>query len=158
MQYRVHESAIGAVLIAGNGGTVSEIRLPRDGRADRPEPDWERVAGGFETVAAQLDEYLAGDRTEFELDLDARGTEFQRSVWAALLEIPYGRTESYGEVARRIGRPAAVRAVGLANGRNPIPIVVPCHRVIGADGSLTGYGGGIDLKRRLLALEGVLLA
>lgn len=102
----------------------------------------------------QLEEYFAGERREFSLALDAAGTEFQRSVWRALRAIPYGETASYGDIARRIGNPRAVRAVGLANGRNPISIIVPCHRVIGANGTLTGYGGGLERKRFLLALEG----
>jgi methylated-DNA-[protein]-cysteine S-methyltransferase len=102
----------------------------------------------------QLDEYFAGTRREFDLDLAPRGTAFQLAVWNALLEIPYGATASYGDIARSVGRPNAVRAVGQANGRNPLAIVVPCHRVIGSDHSLTGYGGGIDRKRFLLALEG----
>jgi methylated-DNA-[protein]-cysteine S-methyltransferase len=102
----------------------------------------------------QLDEYFAGTRREFELDLAPQGTPFQLAVWNALLSIPYGSTASYGDIARSVGRPNAVRAVGQANGRNPLAIVVPCHRVIGSDHSLTGYGGGIDRKRFLLALEG----
>jgi methylated-DNA-[protein]-cysteine S-methyltransferase len=104
-------------------------------------------------AASQLDAYFRGELTSFDLPLSLAGTQFQRSVWAALQSIPYGETISYGELARRIGQPSASRAVGLANGRNPVAIVVPCHRVIGADGSLTGYGGGMDRKRFLLALE-----
>ena len=106
-------------------------------------------------VRRQLEEYFEGDRTEFDLPLvDDVGTPFQRRVWAELLEIPYGETISYGELARRVGQPTAFRAVGLANGKNPISIIVPCHRVIGSGGSLTGYGGGLDRKQRLLELEG----
>ena len=107
----------------------------------------------FAAAAEQLEEYFAGRRTEFDLPLAPDGTQFQRRVWAGLQAIPYGRTSSYGELAGKIGQPTAVRAVGLANGRNPIALVIPCHRVIGADGSLTGYGGGLDRKRFLLALE-----
>ena len=108
----------------------------------------------FADARAQFTEYFAGQRTEFDLPLDcATGTEFQRLVWRALCDIPYGETISYGELARRIGQPAAVRAVGLANGRNPLSIVVPCHRVVGTGGKLTGYGGGLDRKRHLLDLE-----
>jgi methylated-DNA-[protein]-cysteine S-methyltransferase len=102
----------------------------------------------------QLAEYFAGRRAVFELPLAPRGTEFERAVWRALIEIPYGETRSYAEIARRIGRPQACRAVGRANGRNPLGIVVPCHRVIGSDGSLTGYGGGLEMKQYLLDLEG----
>src|SRR6185369_6479096 len=109
-------------------------------------------------VRAQLAEYLAGRRRDFDLPLDltGAGTEFQRLCWKELLRIPFGETRSYGELAQRIGRPAAVRAVGQANHNNPIGVIVPCHRVIGADGSLTGYGGGLPMKRALLELEGVL--
>ena len=104
-------------------------------------------------VARQLDEYFAGARRDFEIEVEPAGTEVQRQVWAALREIRFGETESYGHLAARIGNPAAVRAVGRANGDNPIAIVIPCHRVIGADGSLTGYGGGMERKRLLLDLE-----
>ena len=121
---------------------------------DAPPPDavWdeERCAA----VVAQLGEYFRGERRGFGVPLAPRGTDFQRRVWDELRRIPYGRTISYRELAARIGRPAAVRAVGRANGTNPIPIVVPCHRVVGTDGSLTGYGGGLETKRRLLELEG----
>ena len=104
----------------------------------------------------QLEEYFAGRRRGFDLPLDLRGTDFQKRCWQELLKIPHGETRSYAEIARAIGNPAAVRAVGLANGKNPIAIIVPCHRVIGSDGSLTGYGGGLDVKRQLLELEGAL--
>ena len=104
----------------------------------------------------QLKEYFAGRRRQFDLPLDLRGTDFQKRCWRELLKIPYGETRSYADIARAIGNPAAVRAVGLANGQNPIAIIVPCHRVIGSDGSLTGYGGGLETKRKLLELEGAL--
>ncbi|HEY2902366.1 MAG TPA: methylated-DNA--[protein]-cysteine S-methyltransferase [Polyangia bacterium] len=107
----------------------------------------------LQPAARQLDEYFAGRRTRFDLALAPRGTPFQKAVWAALVAIPFGQTASYGDIAQAIGQPAAVRAIGGANHRNPLAIVVPCHRVIGADGSLTGYGGGLDRKRLLLALE-----
>lgn len=109
----------------------------------------------LQRAAAQLAEYFAGTRTDFDLPLDAEGTEFQRSAWEALRAIPYGETRSYGEQATAIGRPSAVRAIGAANGRNPIPIVVPCHRVLGADGSLTGFAGGVETKAWLLHHESV---
>lgn len=105
-------------------------------------------------VETQLGEYFAGKRQTFDLDLNLRGTEFQLAVWNELLRIPYGDTITYAELARRIGRPSAIRAVGAANGANPIPVIVPCHRVIGSNGTLTGYGGGIERKQWLLALEG----
>jgi methylated-DNA-[protein]-cysteine S-methyltransferase len=111
------------------------------------------AAEPFAAAARQLEAYFAGRLTRFSLPLSPRGTEFQRQVWAALLEIPYGQTVTYGQLAVDLGRPAASRAVGLANGRNPVSIVVPCHRVVGSDGSLTGYGGGLDRKRYLLDLE-----
>lgn len=120
------------------------------------EPDrtgWEPDDSAFPDAALQLEEYFAGERREFDLDLDPAGTTFQRRVWAALLTIPYGQTRSYGEIARQIEAPGASRAVGVANGHNPIGIIVPCHRVIGANGSMTGYGGGIERKKTLLALE-----
>ncbi|WP_103500387.1 MULTISPECIES: methylated-DNA--[protein]-cysteine S-methyltransferase [unclassified Streptomyces] len=107
----------------------------------------------FHRAREQLEEYFAGRRTVFDLPLGLRGTPFQRTVWEALLEIPYGWTVSYGQLAERIGRPTAARAVGLANGRNPIGVIIPCHRVVGARGDLTGYGGGVARKRRLLELE-----
>ncbi len=110
--------------------------------------------GGNRGVVTQLSEYLSGERKEFSLPLDLRGTAFQLMVWKELLKIPYGRTSSYSEIAARIGRPNAARAVGAAVGANPVPIIVPCHRVIGNDGSLVGFGGGLVLKRRLLYLEG----
>jgi methylated-DNA-[protein]-cysteine S-methyltransferase len=104
----------------------------------------------------QLQEYFAGERSHFDLLLNGAGTDFQQSVWSALARIPFGEVRSYGDIAREIGRPKAVRAVGAANGRNPLPIIVPCHRVIGSNGSLTGFAGGLDIKKKLLALEGAL--
>jgi O-6-methylguanine DNA methyltransferase len=115
------------------------------------------LSGGKRDVVVQLSEYLSGGRREFSLPLDLRGTAFQLAVWRELLKIPYGKTSFYGEIAARIGRPNAARAVGAAIGANPVPVIVPCHRVIGKNGDLVGFGGGIDLKRRLLALEGVIL-
>jgi methylated-DNA-[protein]-cysteine S-methyltransferase len=122
-----------------------------------PPPASIRDDGALAEAAGEIDEYFAGARRAFTVPLVLRGTVFQRRVWEELCRIPYGETISYGELARRIGRPSAVRAVGLANGANPLAIVVPCHRVIGADGTLTGYGGGLPTKRQLLALEGVRL-
>jgi len=123
--------------------------------ARRWEPQARVVRGseGLKALALELNEYLAGSRTAFSLPLDLRGTEFQQAVWQALLRIGYGETWAYADVAAAIGRPAAVRAVGAAIGANPVPVVVPCHRVIGKDGSLTGFGGGLPLKQQLLALE-----
>jgi methylated-DNA-[protein]-cysteine S-methyltransferase len=125
----------------------------RGGRS--PDPAWREDGASLRAVVEQLEAYFARELTAFSLALAPQGTPFQLTVWSRLRQIPYGRTISYGALAASIGRPTASRAVGLANGANPIPIVVPCHRVIGANGRLTGYGGGLDVKRRLLALEGV---
>ncbi len=118
-----------------------------------PEPDWILNEKPFAAVRQQLEEYFAGDRKDFDLPLHLSGTEFQVQVLEELQRIPYGETTSYGDIAQRIGRPKAMRAVGAANGRNPIPIVIPCHRVIGSSGDLTGFGGGLDTKEALLRLE-----
>jgi methylated-DNA-[protein]-cysteine S-methyltransferase len=115
--------------------------------------DWALDNSAFADAAKQLDAYFAGERLDFDVELDLGGTQFQQRVWKALLTIPYGETRSYGEIAGQIGAPGAARAVGLANGHNPIAIIVPCHRVIGASGKLTGYGGGLDRKQTLLSLE-----
>ena len=133
-------------------GRLVRFNLDADG-AENVYPDARRDDRAIAAVRKQVKEYCAGKRTEFDLELAPRGTEFQQSVWHALLAIPYGETRSYGEIARTIGQPTAARGVGAANGSNPIALIVPCHRVIGADGSLTGYGGGLPLKRKLLAHE-----
>lgn len=152
IRYRSVPSPVGPLTLAGEGSVLMHLRM-----ADQThEPDrsnWESDPEAFGDVAGQLEEYFAGARTEFDVEMDLIGTEFQRRVWAALQTIPYGQTRSYGEIALQIGSPGASRAVGLANGRNPIAIIVPCHRVIGASGSMTGYGGGLDRKRTLLDLE-----
>jgi methylated-DNA-[protein]-cysteine S-methyltransferase len=150
------DSPIGRLLLAGDGAHLSQVCFQSGPRPQRPQMGWVADPGPFQAAVAQLEEYFAGRRRRFELPLAPRGTDFQRRVWRALSDIPYGKTISYGELARRIGNPSASRAVGLANGANPLPIVVPCHRVIGADGSLTGFGGGLPIKRKLLALEGSL--
>lgn len=155
--HTVIESPIGRLTLIAHDGRLVGVLM----EVNRYDPDaherGQAVGPGEEPVldeaAAQLDAYFAGELTTFELPLTLRGTGFQRTVWAGLQGIPYGQTISYGELARRIGQPSASRAVGLANGRNPVSIVVPCHRVIGADGSLTGYGGGMERKRFLLGLE-----
>ncbi|MGH8218707.1 MAG: methylated-DNA--[protein]-cysteine S-methyltransferase [Steroidobacteraceae bacterium] len=147
------ESPVGPLLLAGDGSRIKVIHFRTGPHARRPGHDWVADRLSFEAAIAQLEEYFAGQRQSFDLPLAPEGTDFQRTVWQALTRIPYGETISYGELARRIGKPQASRAVGLANGANPLPIVIPCHRVIGADGSLTGFGGGLDIKRKLLALE-----
>jgi methylated-DNA-[protein]-cysteine S-methyltransferase len=137
---------------AREGAANGAIATAGDRAGATPAPRRDATAA-LDAAAAQLREYLAGERTDFDLPLRPLGNEFEQAVWAELRRIPYGETTSYGEIARRIGHPGGARAVGRANGRNPIAIVVPCHRVIGSDGSLTGYGGGLDLKRALLTLE-----
>jgi methylated-DNA-[protein]-cysteine S-methyltransferase len=148
------DSPVGPLLLAGSAEALTHLYFHADSRAPRPAADWRRDAAPFAAALRQLEEYFAGTRRSFSLALAPRGTPFQLSVWRALQAIPYGETLSYGELARRIELPGAARAVGLANGANPLPIIVPCHRVIGADGSLTGFGGGLPIKRALLALEG----
>jgi methylated-DNA-[protein]-cysteine S-methyltransferase len=153
MRYTTIESPIGELLLLGDGGVLHGLYVQEAPKPTALQPGWRANRGAFADVRRQLAEYFAGDRTAFDVPLAAAGTPFQRAVWRGLRDIPYGETVSYGELARRIGRPSAVRAVGLANGRNPISVIVPCHRVIGADGTLTGYGGGIERKRLLLELE-----
>ena len=152
IHYRTIESPIGPLTLAGNGSALQHLRM--DDQTYEPDrADWVRDAAAFGDAVDQLNAYFAGELTSFEVDLELIGTAFQRRVWAALQTIPYGETTSYGQIAEQIGAPGSARAVGLANGRNPIAIIVPCHRVIGASGSLTGYGGGLDRKKTLLELE-----
>jgi methylated-DNA-[protein]-cysteine S-methyltransferase len=153
MYYCYFDTPIGELLLAGEEGALSMIGFPKGSMRREPEPDWIFNETQLADVSRQLREYFAGERREFDLPLKLSGTEFQVSVLEALQNIPYGETTSYGEIAKRIGRPKAVRAVGAANGRNPIPIIVPCHRVIGSTGDLTGFGGGLDTKEALLRLE-----
>lgn len=153
MYYCYFDTPIGELLLAGEEDALTLIGFPKGSMRRDPESDWIFNEQPFAEVRRQLAEYFAGERKEFDLPLALHGTEFQISVLEALQEIPYGETTSYGVIAKRIGRPKAVRAVGAANGRNPIPIIVPCHRVIGSSGSLTGFGGGLDTKEALLRLE-----
>lgn len=151
----MNDTPIGPVQLTVGPGGLSEIRFgagPGASRGQRPPESAQRV---LEQAKRQLAEYFAGRLHVFDLPLDLRGTPFRVAVWKALLEIPFGMTVSYAEIAQRVGKPSAVRAVGTANGANPVPIVVPCHRVVGSDGTLTGYGGGLPIKRWLLAHEGV---
>jgi len=151
LQYRRLETPIGHVLVAGD---FKAVRLVHFDRESQPHPVWfESRDGPVREAARQLEAYFARGRTDFDVRLDPRGTPFQQRVWQELQKIPYGETVSYGELAKRIGQPSAARAVGAANGANPIPIIIPCHRAVGADGSLTGFGGGLPVKRKLLALE-----
>jgi methylated-DNA-[protein]-cysteine S-methyltransferase len=153
MYYCYFDTPIGELLLAGEEGALSMIGFPKGSMRREPEADWIFNETQLADVSRQLREYFTGERREFDLPLRLSGTEFQVSVLEALQNIPYGETTSYGEIAKRIGRPKAVRAVGAANGRNPIPIIVPCHRVIGSTGDLTGFGGGLDTKEALLRLE-----
>lgn len=154
MRYDIHTTPVGQVLAAANDDGLALILFEAGGHFRAPSPDWRRDRAALAPLKAQLDEYFRGERRSFDLPLAPVGTSFQREVWQALLEIPYGETRSYGDIAASVGRPGSARAVGAANGRNPLSIVVPCHRVIGANRSLTGYAGGIETKRRLLNLEG----
>jgi len=150
------DSPIGGLLLMGDGDALCGVHFQSGPRPTRPPEDWVEDARPFQEVMRQLKAYFDGRLQAFDLPLAPRGTEFQMQVWRMLRAIPYGRTRSYGEIARQLGRPEASRAVGAANGQNPIPVIIPCHRVIGADGSLTGFGGGLPIKRKLLALEGAL--
>lgn len=152
IHYRTIESPIGPLALAGPGRVLTNLRM-LDQTHEPNRTDWVPDDRAFPDAVEQLDAYFAGERTDFDLELGLAGSEFQQRVWQALLTIPYGETRSYGQVAQQIGANGSARAVGLANGRNPIAIIVPCHRVIGATGSLTGYGGGLDRKRSLLELE-----
>jgi methylated-DNA-[protein]-cysteine S-methyltransferase len=148
------DSPVGALLLAGDAIALTKVYFQSAPHPRQPAPEWRRDAAPFAAAVRELEEYFAGERRTFSVPLAPRGTRFQLSVWQALRAIPYGETLSYGDLARRLGCPAGARAVGLANGANPLPIIVPCHRVIGTDGSLTGFGGGLAIKRALLALEG----
>jgi methylated-DNA-[protein]-cysteine S-methyltransferase len=153
LRYQYLDSPAGELRLVSDGVALIRIEFPNH-RGDDGEPGEDAVLAAS---ARQLREYFAGTRRRFTLPLAPRGTEFQRSVWSALATIPFGETRSYRDIAEQIGNPKAMRAVGAANGRNPLPIVVPCHRVVGADGSLTGFGGGLPAKLALLQLEGIAL-
>jgi len=152
IHFRTIDSPIGPLALAGPGPVLSYLRMLNQ-TYEPNRSGWVPDDRAFPNVVDQLEAYFAGERSDFDFDLDLAGSEFQRRVWRALLTIPYGETRSYGQIAEQIGASGAARAVGLANGRNPIAIVVPCHRVVGASGSLTGYGGGLNRKRWLLDME-----
>jgi methylated-DNA-[protein]-cysteine S-methyltransferase len=152
IHYRTIDSPIGPLALAGRGQLLTNLRMVNQ-TYEPNRTNWVPDDRAFPDAVQQLEAYFAGERTDFDLELSLAGSEFQRRVWQALLTIPYGETRSYGEIAEQIGASGAARAVGLANGRNPIAIIVPCHRVIGASGSLTGYGGGLERKQALLELE-----
>ena len=155
MKYTLVDSPIGRLRVVADDGKVVAIEFEGQYRLDAQAAKDDAVLA---QVARQLGEYFAGKRRHFDLPLAPGGTEFQRDVWAALADIPYGEVRSYSDIAQTIGRASAVRAVGAANGRNPIPIVVPCHRVIGSDGSLPGFAGGLEAKKTLLRREGAIPA
>jgi methylated-DNA-[protein]-cysteine S-methyltransferase len=157
--YGLYSSPVGTLVLTSDGKALTGLHLPHHdgGPAPLSGSGWHRDDSVFRAAREQLDAYFAGELRTFRVPLNMMGTPFQRLAWQGLLTIPYGATISYAEQARRIGRPGAARAVGAANGRNPIAIIVPCHRVIGADGSLTGYGGGLDMKEWLLQHEGSVL-
>jgi methylated-DNA-[protein]-cysteine S-methyltransferase len=158
MRYTTFDSPVGELLASADGaGRITGLHF-LDGHRLPARAGWVREERPLAPLRRQLEQYFAGERREFELELAPSGTSFQLEVWRALRAIPYGDTASYGEIAAAVGQPGAARAVGGANNRNPIAIVIPCHRVIGADGTLTGYGGGLPRKQRLLALESGVLA
>ena len=153
MRYTFIPSPLGDLLAVRDDVGLAGLYLPTGKRPKAVDPAWTRDDSAFDDVRTQLAEYFAGERRSFDLPLHASGSAFQKRVWAALCDIPYGETTSYGKTAAAVGAPDAARAVGLANGQNPISIVVPCHRVVGANGSLTGYGGGLPAKQWLLQHE-----
>jgi methylated-DNA-[protein]-cysteine S-methyltransferase len=147
------ESPVGTLLLCGGAAGLAGIHFQSGTKPGSIDSQWRSDPEVFASVVRQLEEYFSGTRREFEIPLAVQGTPFQQSVWSALQSIPFGAVRSYADIARQVGRPRAFRAVGRANGANPWPIVVPCHRVIGSDRSLTGFGGGVDLKQTLLGLE-----
>ena len=153
LRYTWYESPVGRLLLAGTRDGLNYVSFSFGRHAVAVDPGGTEERSTFDEAVQQLREYFAGERKTFSLRLAPQGTDFQRAVWSGLQKIPYGETISYQQLAERIGKPKAVRAVGAANGANPIPIIIPCHRVIGNDGSLTGFGGGLPLKKRLLDLE-----
>jgi methylated-DNA-[protein]-cysteine S-methyltransferase len=153
IRYTHYECLLGNMMLVADERGLRSINFPVSKKAERPQTHWQKDNAPFAETIRQLRAYFQGELKNFDLPLFPEGTEFQLRVWKELCEIPYGETISYGQLARRIGNPKGSRAVGLANGSNPIPIIIPCHRVIGSNGSLTGYGGGLSNKKLLLALE-----
>jgi methylated-DNA-[protein]-cysteine S-methyltransferase len=151
--FTIMPSPVGALTLVGEGDDLTGVYFETGSSVTTPRMGWVRDDRRFRPAVTQLSEYFAGKRTRFDLPIAPRGTAFQKAVWAALLRIPFGQTASYGDIARAIGKPAASRAVGGANHRNPLSIIIPCHRVIGTDGGMTGYGGELYRKRLLLDLE-----
>lgn len=153
MYYTYVDSPAGKLMVAGTRATLKFLSFPTGKPNKTPAADWIENGQPLKTALVQLSDYFAGKRQSFDLSLTPEGSAFQKRVWHALLKIPYGHTTSYGEIAQSIGRPKASRAVGAANGKNPIAIIIPCHRVIGKSGDLTGFGGGLEVKKQLLSLE-----
>jgi len=153
MYYCIVKSPIGPILLAGDEEGMKHVNFMKGKKKIEVSDDWVENEEFFREISGQLEAYFSGKLKSFDVKLAAEGTEFQKSVWKALCEIPYGETRTYKDIAVSIGKPKAYRAVGLANNRNPIAIIVPCHRVIGTDGKLTGYAGGLDVKEFLLKLE-----
>jgi methylated-DNA-[protein]-cysteine S-methyltransferase len=153
ISYTTMKSPIGPLLLAGDETGLRLVHFASGRRLKSPQRDWTEDRAPFKEAIRQLEAYFEGKLKDFDLPLVLDGTEFQLLVWRNLRKIPYGETVSYGQLARRIGSPDAARAVGLANGSNPIPIIIPCHRVIGSNGDLTGFGGGLPVKKKLLSLE-----
>jgi methylated-DNA-[protein]-cysteine S-methyltransferase len=151
--YDYLETPIGLLMLAGDGEVLVELGFPGGKAARRHDESWTHASGKFKDAKNQLLAYFAGELRDFSLSLAPQGTDFQLQVWQALQSIPYGQTWSYGQLAKHIHKPKASRAVGAANGRNPIPVIIPCHRVIGSSGKLVGFGGGLETKQHLLALE-----
>ena len=151
--YTQLDSPVGTLLLTLENEHLTNICMFNQKRTITVQTDWVESGRHFRTIARQLEEYFRGKRRIFDIPMRPQGTDFQMSVWQELLKIPYGETATYGDIAKRIDNPKAVRAVGLANGRNPLPIVIPCHRVIGANGRLTGFGGGLENKALLLKIE-----
>jgi methylated-DNA-[protein]-cysteine S-methyltransferase len=157
LQYTYMDSPVGQLLLAGEGETLHYLSFPTGKMAIKPAPDWIFYNTTFKSARQQIEAYFAGQLKQFDLALAPQGTVFQMQVLAALQAIPFGQVCSYKDIAQAIGRPQAMRAVGAANGRNPLPLIIPCHRVVGADGGLIGFGGGIDTKAFLLRLEGAII-
>ncbi|WP_288943345.1 methylated-DNA--[protein]-cysteine S-methyltransferase [uncultured Roseovarius sp.] len=155
--YTYIPSPVGALLVAGTDEALHFLSFPTGHKAFGPRDGWQQAEGPFHEVRRQLDAYFAGDLKRFDLPLHLGGTAFQNGVWRYLADIPFGETRTYGQIAAHLGRAKASRAIGAANGNNPLPVILPCHRVIGANGTLTGFGGGITVKEFLLRYEGVLL-
>lgn len=152
MYYCYFNCMLGKLLLTGNE-LLENIYFPSENKIVEYEKEWKYSKEKFKDVLLQLDAYFKKELTVFDLDFNAKGSDFQKQVWKELVKIPYGETAAYSEIAKRVGNPKASRAIGMANNRNPIPIIIPCHRVIGKDGSLTGFGGGLDIKKKLLELE-----